>query len=55
MSPEAPWSGDRCAGRWALTEQYKDRNLVLDSDSSADANSDDALPDELVPPARQHA
>ncbi len=49
MSPEAPWSGDRCQGRFKLTPTFKDRNIVLDSASSADANSEDALPDSVAP------
>jgi hypothetical protein len=49
MSPEAPWSGDRCGGRWYLTPAFKDRNLVLDSETSVDANSEDALPDSAQP------
>jgi hypothetical protein len=49
MSPEAPWSGDRCAGRWYLTPTFKGRNLVIDSTTSADANSEDALPDASKP------
>ncbi len=51
MSPEAPWSGDRCQGRFRLTPVFKDRNIVLDSESSADANSEDALPDSVIPGA----
>ncbi len=45
MSPEAPWSGDRASGRWYLTPNYTGRNLVIDSETSAEANSEDALPD----------
>jgi hypothetical protein len=48
MAPEAPWSADRCAGRWYLTPTFKDRNLVEDSEASKDANSEDALPDSAV-------
>ena len=51
MSPEAPWSGDRCQGRFRFTPVFKDRNIVLDSASSADANSVDALPDSVAPGA----
>jgi hypothetical protein len=49
MAPEAPWSGDRAHGRWFLTDRYKDRNLIADSESSEDANSEDALPDTAKP------
>jgi hypothetical protein len=52
MAPEARWSADRCAGRWPLTPTFKGRNLVLDSESSADANSEDALPDDARPKNR---
>ncbi len=49
MAPEAPWSGDRAHGRWKLTDTYKDRNLIADSESSRNANSEDALPDTAKP------
>ena len=30
MAPEAPWSSDRCTGRWYLTPKFKNRNIALD-------------------------
>ena len=48
MAPEAPWSSDRCHGRWALTPRFKDRNIDPTSIASVEANSKDALPDTVT-------
>lgn len=49
MAPTAPWSADRCQGRSRLTPIFKDVNQVQDSEVSADANSEDSLPDSALP------
>jgi hypothetical protein len=48
MAPEAPWSSDRCHGRWTLTPRFRDRNVDPTSISSAEANSEDAVPDAVA-------
>lgn len=49
MAPAAPWSGDRCMGRSRFSPRFHTINLVSDSEVSADANSEDALPDSSLP------
>ncbi|MBU6359509.1 MAG: hypothetical protein WCL57_06235 [Chloroflexota bacterium] len=47
--PTAPWLADRCQGCSHLTPVFKDVNHVQDSKVSADANSEESLPDSALP------
>ena len=44
MAPEAPWSSDRCHGRWELTPRFKTPNRVEDEELQYKSQKEAELP-----------
>jgi hypothetical protein len=44
MAPEAPWSADRCEGRWYLTPKFRTRNVATDANTRYRERKEAELP-----------